>query len=213
MTEETRIKKTHQMQVYKGVPRAWDGRIAYVITNIASPPVLGLFVLVLASSTLASLAAWTWTGVYVVIAVLAPLAFLVSLMHRGAVTDLDVQLREQRVKPLIFSLVCGGLAWLILRVGRAPRLIVLLTGLSWVQMTAAFLITLRWKISMHCATAAGVATAIWSFIGTPLPLLIGVPIIAWTRVRLRRHTLTQTIAGSLLGASVFTMAFVLPIGG
>ena len=35
-----------------------------------------------------------------------------------------------------------------------------------------------------------------------LPLVVGVPLIAWARVRLRRHTVTQTIAGALLGLTI-----------
>jgi membrane-associated phospholipid phosphatase len=73
-------------------------------------------------------------------------------------------------------------------------------------MAVIFGITLWWKISVHSAAAAGVATLIWSLIGATLPLLAGVVIIAWSRVRLRRHTVAQTIAGAALGFAIFMVA-------
>jgi membrane-associated phospholipid phosphatase len=138
--------------------------------------------------------------------------YLVWLKRRGLVTDLDVQLREQRMRPMVFMLACGGLAWLALTLGAAPAQMAFLAGVLWLQMAVIFGITLRWKISVHCATAAGVATLVWALLGTPLPLLVGVPVIAWSRVRLRRHTLAQTVAGSLLGFGLFAIAIFLVYG-
>jgi membrane-associated phospholipid phosphatase len=79
----------------------------------------------------------------------------------------------------------------------------------WLQWVIIFGITLSWKISVHCATAAGVAMWLWWLTGTPLPLLVGVPLIAWSRVHLGRHTLAQTIAGSMLGCGLFLLVFAL----
>ena len=98
------------------------------------------------------------------------------------------------------------MAWLVLVLGGAPLQMVAVTGGLWLQMVIVFVITLRWKISMHSAAAAGVGALVWSLVGTMLPLLVGVPIIAWSRVRLRRHTVAQTVAGAALGLTVFLTA-------
>ncbi len=191
------------------IPKAWDGLLAYAISQVGSPPVLGAAVMALIASTLSSPRAWTWAGVYVFLAILTPLLYLVWLVRRGRITDLDVQLREQRTRPLIFTIACAGLAWLVLALGGAPLQMVVVTGGLWLQMAIIFGVTLRWKISMHSAAAAGVAMLVWSLAGTMLPLLIGVPIIAWSRVRLRRHTVAQTIAGAVLGLTIFLAALSL----
>jgi membrane-associated phospholipid phosphatase len=91
-------------------------------------------------------------------------------------------------------------------VGRGACTDGLLAGVLWFQMFVIYIITLYWKISVHCATAAGVTTVIWMLLGTSLPLLLVVPVLAWSRVRLRRHTLCQTIAGSVLGVAIFFAA-------
>jgi membrane-associated phospholipid phosphatase len=188
------------------IPRAWDGFLAYMISQVGSPPVLAATAMALIASTGSSSRAWRWAGVYVFLAILTPILYLFWLIHRGRVSDLDVQLREERTRPLIFTIACGGLAWLLLALGGAPLEMVVVAGGLWLQTVVIFGITLWWKISVHSAAAAGIATLVWSLAGTSLPLLIGVPIIAWSRVRLRRHTVAQTIAGAALGFATFFVA-------
>ncbi len=193
-------------------PKAWDGRLAYVVSQVGSPPVLTSGALAVSASALSGSRAWMWAGTYVFLAILTPLFYLVCLVRRGTVTDLDVQLRQQRKRPLLFTIGCGGLAWLTLMLGKAPVPMVILAGALWLQMAIIFGITLRWKISVHTAAAASVGTLIWSLVGSPLPMMIGVPLIAWSRVRLGRHTLAQTIAGALLGAIILLAALFLVYG-
>jgi membrane-associated phospholipid phosphatase len=190
------------------VPKAWDGRLAYVISQVGSPVAVAV-----TAWTLRSPRAWMWAGIYVLLAVLFPLLYLVWMVRRGQITDLDVQLRKQRARPLAVTIACGGLAWLALMLGGAPWHMVILARTLFLQTAVILGVTLYWKISVHCAAAAGVATWVWSLGGTPLPLLIGVPVIAWSRVRLGRHTLAQTIAGALLGIASFASVLLLVRGG
>lgn len=179
------------------------GRIAYVISQVGSPPVLSLAgFIVLAAAT----HAWILAGLYALLAILTPLAYLVWLVRSGEVTDLDVQLREQRKKPMLFTLLCGALAWAALLLSHAPVPMLVLAGALWIQMGIVFIITLWWKISVHCASAATVTTLTGCIVGTLLPLLIALPLIAWSRVYLRRHTPAQTIAGTLLGCAIALLA-------
>ena len=204
--QESKRSLARSELVDTAIPRRWDALLAYVISQIACPPVLAAVAMALLASTLSNPRAWRWAGLYVFLAILTPVLYLVWLLHRGRVSDLDVQLREQRMRPLIFTVACGAAAWLALLLGGAPTEMVIIAGGLWLQTTLIFGITLWWKISVHSAAAAGVATLVWSLAGTSLPLLIGVPIIAWSRVRLRRHTVSQTIAGALLGLAIFIVA-------
>jgi len=205
----THVKPAAPMVVDKTIPKSWDGLLAYVISQVGSPPVLGAAAMALTAATLSNAHAWAWAGVYVFLAILTPLLHLLWLLHRGRVSDLDVQLREERMRPLLFTIACAMLAWLALALGGAPLEMVVVTGGLALQTLIIFGITLRWKISVHSAAAAGAATLAWALAGTKLPMLIGVPIIAWSRVRLRRHTVPQTIAGAALGLTVFQIALAL----
>jgi membrane-associated phospholipid phosphatase len=189
------------------IPEKWDGRVAYVASMIFSPPVLNVVVMLLTASTVSGGRAWAWAGIYVFLTVLVPLLYLAWLLHRGLVADLDVQLREQRIRPLLFTVVCAGLAWIVLKLGVAPQqLIAVASALSLMTMIILS-ITLWWKISVHCAAVAMAAAVTWSLFGLALPLLMGAPFIAWARVRLHRHTVAQTIAGLLLGLTIFLLVF------
>jgi membrane-associated phospholipid phosphatase len=186
--------------------RAWDGLVARVISQVGSPPVLSAAVTALVASTISDPSAWHWAAVYVSVAILTPVLYLAWLLCRGQITDPGLPLREQRVRPLIFTLACAGLAWLVLAQGGAPRQMVALARGLWLELVVLFGITLSWKISVHAAVAASVATLVWSLSGTPVPLLLGVPLIAWSRVRLRRHAVDETVAGALLGLTIFFIA-------
>jgi membrane-associated phospholipid phosphatase len=188
------------------IPRAWDVLLARTISQVGSPPVLSAAATALIALTLSSLSAWHWAAVYVSVAILTPVLYLVWLLCRRQITGLGLPLREQRVWPLIFALVCAGLAWLVLAQGGAPRQMVALARGLWLELVVLFAITLSWKISVHAAVAASVATLVWSLSGTAVPLLIGVLVVAWSRVRLRRHALDETVAGALLGLTIFFIA-------
>ena len=201
---ETLVSK--EPSVDRAFPHEWDRRLAYAVSMIGSPPVLTTATTALTAARLASPGVWQWAASYVSLAVVAPMVYILWQVRQGRLSDLDVQLREQRARPLVLSVVCGGLAWLLLALGPAPTKMVVLAGGLWLQLVIVLGVTLRWKISMHSAAAASAATVAWSLLGTPLPLLIGVPLIAWSRVRLQRHTFGQTAAGALLGFSVFAAA-------
>lgn len=193
--------------------RSWDGRLALVVSNVGSPPVLACLVVALTALKLATPGAWMWGGVYALLGVLLPFLYVVWLVKRGDVTDINIRLRKQRAQPFLVTILCNGLAWLVLTFGSAPPTMTIVAGATLLQVMAVFAVTLRWKISMHVATAAGATTMVWALFGTPLPFVFTVPLVAWSRVRLRRHSLSQTVAGALLGFFVFlAAAALLPSG-
>jgi len=117
-----------------------------------------------------------------------------------------VQVRAQRVRPMQFLLFASLVAWAVLAVGGAPPLLLVVGGAFLAVIAFNYAITLRWKISMHTTFAAAASTFAWTLTGVLLPLLLGVPLVAWARVRLGRHTIAQTIAGGAMGLAVFLVA-------
>ena len=72
-------------------------------------------------------------------------------------------------------------------------------------------ITTVWKVSIHCAVAAGSVTVLTLLFGPWLvPAYLLVALTAWSRVALKDHTTAQVLAGSLLGvaAAVATYAVI-----
>jgi hypothetical protein len=152
---------------------------------------------------LSTIAYWVYVG----LTILAPCLYIIWLVQKGVVSDFHLPKREQRLRPLLFSLATALIAWVLFQRGDVPAALRMLASVNSIQAILFLLITLRWKISLHCATAAILAELLLCYFG-PLaaPFALSVPLIAWSRLHLRRHTLAQTIAGTTLGLAILTPA-------
>ena len=83
-----------------GVPVTWDGVLAYIVSQVLSPSVLSVGIVLWVASASAGPGAWWWAAVYLLLTIVAPVIYLLVLLRRGWVTDLDVQVRAQRVRPM-----------------------------------------------------------------------------------------------------------------
>ena len=170
---------------------------------------MGLLPLVLIVTSLALPGIWLWSAIYTLLAMVAPLVFLTWQVIHGHVTDLDIHLREQRKGSLLVTIAGFGIAWLVLVLGHAHPFLTVLAGTGLLQWLAIFIITLRWKISVHAASATGITLILIRMFGPPtVPLLISIPLVAWSRIKLRHHTPAQTFAGICLGLTIFALGFV-----
>jgi membrane-associated phospholipid phosphatase len=145
--------------------------------------------------------AWGWASVYLAVAVGIPLVYFIRLYRRGDISDLDVSVRSERLRPMFITLGCMALGGAVLWLGNAPRLESTWVTIIWVELALVWIVTQRWKISIHGAAAAATVTMLWSVFG-PIALVAipAVPMVAWSRVHLLRHTPAQTVAGALLGS-------------
>jgi len=180
-----------------------DVTVARLISAVGSPPVVGVVITAGIAALSSVPVSWGWAVLYVTLVVGVPLVYVIQLVRHNRVTDIDVRLRHQRGRPLGLALAAAFLGWVMLAAGGAPVLMQMLAIAVCVQTAAIILVTRWWKISVHSATAAGAATIVWCVAGTAWPLVVGVPLVAWSRVRLRHHTLAQTAAGALVGILVF----------
>ena len=118
-------------------------------------------------------------------------------------------LREQRLRPLLVSLGFGASALAVALAAGGPRALVLALSVGVANGIVLALITLRWKISFHTATITGaVAVLCWNVGAGAAALLTLVVVIGWARVRLRRHTPAQVVAGALVAGAVSTVVIL-----
>jgi membrane-associated phospholipid phosphatase len=192
-------------------PRTKRGQVADALANtlssVACPPVLAAGMMAIAASMDGTAHAWRFAALYVGLAIATPILYLIALLRRGTVSDLDVQIRTERWRPLLAAQLGMAVALGLFIVYGAPPLMVALAGGLLAYTALAFGITLWWKISMHAAAAAAIAALVVTQVGAPaFPLLAGVPLMAWARIRLKRHTPAQTIAGAALGSAALIVA-------
>ena len=152
-----------------------------------------------------------WGAVAALFAGVLPMVFISRGVRRGRWDDRYVGAKRPRLIVLAFIIasVAAGLT-LLVGLGAPPEL----TGyigcmLGSVALLAA--ITTVWKVSIHCAVAAGSVTMLTLLFGPWLvPAYLLVALTAWSRVALKDHTTAQVTAGSLLGvaAAVVTYAVI-----
>jgi len=190
--------------------RAWADHLAYVVSTVLSPPVLAAAMIAIAAAASRLAVAWIWAGTALVLSLLAPIGYVLWLFRRGLVSDLDVQRREERARPLVFTLAAMLTAVVILRLVPAPPALLAVTGAQLTQTALVLIITLRWKISVHgAAVAACVALLLFVLGHQATPALLALPLVGWSRVHLHRHTPAQTVAGAAMGGLVTWGALVL----
>jgi len=137
-----------------------------------------------------------------------PAVFIAYGVRRGLWGDRTVGARRPRLVVLGFISASVAVGLILLAVLGAPRL---LTGyLAFMLGSVAVLaaITFAWKISIHCAVASG-SVAILAFTFGPLVLVgyVLVALLAWSRVALGDHKVSQVIVGSVLGAGAAALAY------
>jgi membrane-associated phospholipid phosphatase len=189
----------------------WADHLANVVSQLASPPVLAVATAGLCAAHSHEAGAWRWAAIHAGLTVAIPIIILVWLVARGTVSDLDVQHREQRVRPMLAALLGSAVSLALLSLGQAPQLLLSIGLATYLQLFLLFSITLRWKISVHTTAAASFTVLMCCLAGaTALPLVGLILLVAWARMRLKRHSLAQAIAGALLGS--LTMIIALTLG-
>lgn len=136
--------------------------------------------------------------------------FVIIGVILGVFSNYNVSKREQR--PLLFSFsafvaFCYLLSLLILD---GPK--VLFIGFfALVLGLLAMIVINRWiKASGHLATA----TAVFLFIGIVyggyffLPLVF-IPLLAWARIKMKEHTFSETVIGSIMGIVVTLIVYTI----
>ena len=133
-------------------------------------------------------------------AVVAGYVFL--MRRRKRVGDFWISARAERLIPALVLLSAFVALLVALTLFDAPRDLFLLTLSMGLASAAVAAITLLWKASAHCAVAGHAATAGLLLLGAPgVIFLFALPLVVWSRVTPTAHTLSQALAGTVVGAA------------
>lgn len=139
-----------------------------------------------------------------------PALYIFWQVRLGKISDPHIERREERRSVFgvfIGSLCLGTVAlWAL----GAPHSFVILTLLIFVSSLCAGAITLYWKISIHSWVLAGAITLFGLSFASPSWywwLLLLVPVVIWSRVYRRRHTLWQGVAGAIFGMVLTSLLY------
>ena len=185
-------------------------RIAFAISFIFSPFLVQIAASLLVVPIYAATRnqALLCTLIIIVFFSMLPSLFILILAHSGHLSDLHLAVQEQRLGPLCFSVASGLVGTGILYWIGAPRELVWLGIVYAINGGIFTLITPLWKISFHSGVTAACVTALALLVNVQFAWLFFLsPLIAWARVRRKRHTIPQTVVATLL--SIFSTAAAL----
>jgi hypothetical protein len=175
--------------------------LAQVISFLFNPVMMLVFLplLLVYKTTGDVIFAMAWT-VYTMIFLIAISFFVVYGVHKKIFTDLDVSVRTQR--PLLF--IVGIIMTLVYLWGlfflSGPKILILVTEGFLLGVLIMAIINTRLKISFHVSTVSSLLfTMAIVYQGYYYLTLLLIPVVAWARLRIKRHTLPETVVGACFG--------------
>lgn len=157
---------------------------------------------------------WFFSALALIFMLAIPGAYIVWQVKNKKIDDLHIYKREQRMNVFLVFLLSTLITVALYFYFDAPLKLTGLIILAFISGLVSGIITLWWKISIHMVALAATSVAYALLVQTPLAwaTLAFIPLVAWSRVYRKRHTLAQTIAGTILGAAlsiIFYKTFLL----
>jgi membrane-associated phospholipid phosphatase len=187
-------------------------RIANLTSNIFSPFLIGLVIILLVSVevTTSVFDAIKWSLILIALSVLPIFIFIVYLVRHNRLDGIFARSRNQRIRIYVPMAILASVSCIILIILQAP-LMLLSLSIAGLSGTVVFMcINLWWKISLHTAFITAMVTILFILYGcVSMASIVLIPLIAWSRIKLGHHALSQTVTGALLGNIILVTVFYL----
>ena len=135
--------------------------------------------------------------------------FLLYGLRRHIFSDMDVSVRQERNLFFLFSGVVAFLYLYFLLLFKSPlNLFIIACGMALGIILFSF-VNLLIKASGHVAVVSAFAISVaMVYGGWFLLTLLLIPLVAWSRITLRRHTVPEILVGGVLGAFLVGLTYV-----
>ncbi len=177
--------------------------LARIFSTIFNPflTALALFTIIAHEKAVGITAFWALFFASTFFTSVAPMLYVLWLYATQRITDLDMSVRAEREKVFGAFVICYGVGTLVLYLMHAPTLMIAAMAGFTAASLVVQIITKFWKISTHAlGVTAPLILLLYMYGLQPLPFLLIVPLVGWSRIWLRAHTFWQVIAGTSLGA-------------
>lgn len=142
-----------------------------------------------------------------------PFLYVLRMKNNGEIENIDIPDRKKRQKPFVKGTILFLITAILLILMSAPQNFVSIMLIYTINTGLATLITRYWKISVHglsfgipIATLGMLFSKKYFYFSSLLPLLI------YSRVKLKAHTIPQVVAGFSLGffLTIIQIKFIWP---
>lgn len=127
----------------------------------------------------------------------------------GIFSDMDVSKREER--PLLFAFM--GIVTILYLISliafNAPKVLLIVVFALCLGLLLIAIVNNKIKVSLHVATVSSFISFIAIvYGGIFLFAFLIIPIIAWSRVKIKRHTLLEAVTGGILGIALTVIVYI-----
>ncbi len=186
--------------------------VARIFSTIFNPflTALALFVIIAHAKAADTTTFWFLLFTSTFFTSIGPMFYVLWLYATERITDLDMSVRAERERVFGAFVIFYGIGTIVLYYVHAPALMTAtMAGYTAASLIVQY-ITRYWKISTHAlGITAPLVVLIYMFGAQPLPFLVLLPIVGWSRIWLLKHTLLQVLAGTALGG--FSVLFFLRV--
>ncbi len=181
-------------------------KFATIVSRVSDPMlvVASLIVITAITSGMAGPELVKFLLLFFSISIIPPVTLLLWAVKTGRVTNWDVSDRRQRVRVLFVALLFIAVNIALFQALRVPGPIIDLLAIFFLWYVGFFLLTLFGKISGHVGVATFASGIVYMYFGWWWPFVF-VPLIAWSRITLKRHSLGQVLAGAVYSGIIFLL--------
>lgn len=194
-------------------------KIAEGISTFTNPPIICIPLFFIICLTLSFTAGGFDISKFIVLEVISlifasllPMAIILFWAKKLG-TDKDISNRSDRYMPLIVGIVSYFIGFLICLIFKLDNFLTCLLLCYSINTGVVLLFTSKWKISVHTTGLSGPVAALILLLG-PIGALFGLiyPVLIWSRVLLKKHTLSQAISGGVQGFFLTVLEMYLFMG-
>lgn len=135
--------------------------------------------------------------------------FVLYGVKKGVFSDIDVSRREQRPAFYLFALYVSFLYVGSLLLLNGPPVLFLAGCGVLLSVAVISLVNLKVKASVHVATVTALIFIVSILYGDfYLIFLLTIPLIIWSRVSIKRHTLQEALIGGSIGLMLTLLVYI-----
>ena len=184
----------------------WAKIISFVFDgSFISIPIFIIICMVLVEDKMAAL---NWAMLCLLFGMILPFIYVFFLYRKNKILDMHMPDRNNRMKPMIFTLISYITGFTVLYLLKAPFFLRTIFVLSIISTSIFTVITLYWKISLHASWITFIVITFNVLLGPWMLLLMPlIPIIGWARVRAKRHTTPQVVMGAGISSIICFLGY------
>jgi hypothetical protein len=201
-----------------------ETRIAKVISYLFHPVVVPLYLMFIILHLnnfhvylIPENVKWLMIGMLALATIAFPILFMILMVRRGLIQDINLERREERLYPYILVAIMYYAMYLLFSSVHLPSIVSnLLLGI-FILVILALLINLWWKISIHMTGMGGITG---TFLGITIRYLINMQMlivaaiflagwVGYSRLKLNSHKSSEVYSGFIMGVIVMLLLYIL----